>query len=206
MGTCSVAKTESGIAIFNLYGQYRYGKDKRHLNYEALYRGLEFAKEKIYSMGLENKKIGTCRLGSGLAGGSWPVVKSMLEDVFKNLDIVVYSLENTEEFFKKKEGFSAGDRAWAMEISSFKQKFQESLNEEKMFSTEKALEIQRVISEAIITLIDHFRLASGFRIQDSVISHKQRFAGCLQIFQWNILSCSFVARRRYALPTDEVSY
>ena len=67
----------------NLYGQYRYGTEKQHTDYDAIEKGLHkickfldlFAKDDK-----SNIKIGLPRLGCGLGGGSWDIVSKIIEE------------------------------------------------------------------------------------------------------------------------------
>lgn len=93
LGSFSWARGKSGVIVINLYGQYRYGRDRCHLDYDALRKGLSraylFLTEEADSAFL---KIGTYRLGCGLAGGDWVVVKQILEDSFKDETVHVWAL------------------------------------------------------------------------------------------------------------------
>lgn len=64
----------------NMYSQFSMGRDKRHVNYEALYRCLEAIRGHITNTAF--KIAFPYKLSSQNAGGSWKVVKCMLEDVF----------------------------------------------------------------------------------------------------------------------------
>jgi hypothetical protein len=86
--------------IVNLYAQFRFGRERRHLDYEALYQclselnallrakkdeeGLDFALGLPYNMGCVN------------AGGSWIVVEAMIRDIFVDSPIRVVIVEKTE--------------------------------------------------------------------------------------------------------------
>lgn len=85
--------SEGDVHIFNLYGQYRYGTEKRQVNYEALIKGLYSIKKFIEESEIDVRKIGTYQLGCGLAGGNWEIVKPIIEEVFP-IEILVYILCN----------------------------------------------------------------------------------------------------------------
>lgn len=93
LGTISVSKTD-GVTVFNLYGQFYYGRGVRNLNYEALYNGLVAVKVFIAKnpSSFQGVKIGTYPLGCGLAGGNWKIVKPIIEEIFHDTDIYVYTL------------------------------------------------------------------------------------------------------------------
>lgn len=83
LGRYSIAFIEEGNKlIYNCYGQRYYGRDKRHLDYEAFYNSISMVKQDIR----DNEILGIpSGIGCGLAGGSWMVVQAMLEDVFGDL-------------------------------------------------------------------------------------------------------------------------
>lgn len=81
LGDYSTVKCHDDKQGFNLYGQYNFGGWARMTNYEAVYNGLTKIKKhaeesNILKLGLP-KNMG-CRLG----GGSWRVVRAMIEDIF----------------------------------------------------------------------------------------------------------------------------
>jgi O-acetyl-ADP-ribose deacetylase (regulator of RNase III) len=66
--------------IFNLYGQETYGYG-RMVNYEAIYTALEAMKNYCLQNGIS--KVGFPYLmASDRAGGAWPVIEAMIQDVF----------------------------------------------------------------------------------------------------------------------------
>jgi O-acetyl-ADP-ribose deacetylase (regulator of RNase III) len=86
LGTYSIARINRAPLrlsyIFNLYGQYEFGRDRRHTNYEAVYNGLSAIRN-----GVTNSKlvIGIpYKMSCNLAGGSWRIVETMIRDVFED--------------------------------------------------------------------------------------------------------------------------
>jgi O-acetyl-ADP-ribose deacetylase (regulator of RNase III) len=82
LGKFSVVKCHDDKYGYNLYGQYNYGLQQRHTNYEAVYTGLigirnHATQANIIRLGLP-KNMG-CRLG----GGSWGIVKAIIDDIFE---------------------------------------------------------------------------------------------------------------------------
>lgn len=85
LGTIGVVKLENCTKpsyIINMYGQFEYGKVQRYLDYEAFYKCLiklrDFMKEKPdLVLGIPYK------IGCGLAGGDWNIVKTMIYSVFE---------------------------------------------------------------------------------------------------------------------------
>jgi O-acetyl-ADP-ribose deacetylase (regulator of RNase III) len=94
LGEVSFAPIGDNKVIFNLYGQYRYGHDKRYTDYEAVYSGLEKIKESCESAGIELILI-PYKMSSNLAGGDWRIVEKMIEVVFEtfNGDVRICKLE-----------------------------------------------------------------------------------------------------------------
>ena len=90
LGTFSVAHIlKEDKYIFNLYGQYNYGAMARFTSYDAIDRGLRkieaYARENhLSTLGLP-KKMGCMR-----GGGSWPIVRAIIEDVFKESPVELY--------------------------------------------------------------------------------------------------------------------
>jgi len=81
LGQFSTVKCHDDKQGYNLYGQYDLGTWGRMTNYEAVYSGLVRIKQhaeeaNILKLGLP-KNMG-CRLG----GGSWRVVRVMIDDIF----------------------------------------------------------------------------------------------------------------------------
>jgi O-acetyl-ADP-ribose deacetylase (regulator of RNase III) len=83
-----VSSDKSRKYIVNLYTQYTFGTDKVQLDYEALIKSLVHLKR----LAGNNLKIGIPRIGCGLAGGDWNAVKAIINYVFHDKDIYVYSL------------------------------------------------------------------------------------------------------------------
>ena len=87
LGSYSYAVFDSGNDLpkygFNLYGQYRYGTEKQHTDYEAIEKGLEAIRKRLDLSSRDDKTditIGLPRLGCGLGGGSWDVVSKIIEE------------------------------------------------------------------------------------------------------------------------------
>ena len=90
LGTFSVAHIlREDKYVFNLYGQYNFGAMARFTSYDAIDRGLRkieaYARENnLSTLGLP-KNMGCMR-----GGGSWPIVRAIIEDVFKESPIELY--------------------------------------------------------------------------------------------------------------------
>lgn len=87
LGTFHVTPVENGTKrIAWLVGQADVGTDRRQLNYEALYAGLESLKTLLtdaHAQGRTQWVLGLPQwLGCGLAGGREPIVQAMVETLF----------------------------------------------------------------------------------------------------------------------------
>jgi len=83
LGTFSKAK-HGDLTIVNAYTQYRYGRDKIHLSYDALRQCLKGIKSEY-----KGKRIGLPLIGAGLGGGDWKLIKSMIDDELEGMDITI---------------------------------------------------------------------------------------------------------------------
>lgn len=84
----------NGKTVFNLYTQYRYGhpsKGTNHLDYQALRQALTAMKRLLDSWD-EPMPVAMPRIGCGLAGGKWSRVEDIINKVFPNRSIYVYTL------------------------------------------------------------------------------------------------------------------
>lgn len=105
LGRYSVAHDKpSDTIIYNLYGQYMYGRDKRYTDYDALRSALSnMAKHIVYSdelaflrfdCSLKPIKVGFPKLGCGVAGGDWNIVSRIIEKRFPDseFEVTIYTL------------------------------------------------------------------------------------------------------------------
>ena len=84
--------TPDGRIIFNLIGQKNYGYDgKRYVSYDAIAKGFEGLDEVSLDLGMSSLFMPL--IGSGLAGGSWRVISSIVETYSINFSPVVYLLD-----------------------------------------------------------------------------------------------------------------
>jgi O-acetyl-ADP-ribose deacetylase (regulator of RNase III) len=88
MGTLSLARVNADRGsqidvIVNLYGQFKTSSSERMTSYDALDTGLRALEQRLVSKGKQNMVVGVpYQLGSGLGGGNWNVVKTILSEVF----------------------------------------------------------------------------------------------------------------------------
>ena len=90
-----------GVTIVNLYGQYTYGTDKVQTVYGKFEEGLRKVMEGLATSPKHKEayeadvsvfyKIGLpYRIGCGLAGGDWNVVRTIIENVCFDYDVPIY--------------------------------------------------------------------------------------------------------------------
>lgn len=89
LGSFSWVKARDGKYIYNCYSQFRYGKEQRHTDYEAVYTGLSRIEEHAKSMGLTSLAL-PYKMGCALGGGSWRIVNAIIEDIFEENQIDLY--------------------------------------------------------------------------------------------------------------------
>ena len=77
--------------VYNMYGQFRYGREKRQTSYDAFVSGLE--KIRIHAMSKGLTRLGLPdHMGSTLGGGNWVVVRAIIASVFdsdKEIDLYI---------------------------------------------------------------------------------------------------------------------
>jgi O-acetyl-ADP-ribose deacetylase (regulator of RNase III) len=91
LGTYSCCKAEHHyydrpITIVNAYTQFRYGRDRIHADYGAIRDVM-----KKINNDFEYQCLGMPKIGAGLGGGNWNIIKSILDEVFKERIIYVYT-------------------------------------------------------------------------------------------------------------------
>ena len=89
LGTFSWVKTHDDKYVYNCYSQFRYGKEQRHTNYEAIYTGLSSIKDHASSIELTSLSL-PYNMGCALGGGSWNIVRAIIQDVFYDSDINLF--------------------------------------------------------------------------------------------------------------------
>lgn len=79
------------IYIANLFSQYRYGRDKCHTDYSALETCLSNVRHYCYENNLQMAVPN--KIGCGLAGGDWNIVKQLLIDMFETAPVDLFVCE-----------------------------------------------------------------------------------------------------------------
>lgn len=106
LGNVSFSENDHGI-IFNMNAQHLYGAGDRFLNYEAFYNCLESVRD-TYDIYDGVKPLGFPKLvGCDRAGGSWRVVKAMIDDVFKDHEVLIVEYDTSE---KSKYGYMCDEQ------------------------------------------------------------------------------------------------
>lgn len=77
------------VTIINAYTQFFYGTNSRKLDYEALYKCLE----KIDELMSGEDSLLIPKIGCGLAGGNWRIVKTMIQEVLKDKNVKIVENE-----------------------------------------------------------------------------------------------------------------
>ena len=90
LGTFTFAKHQNGSVVYNVYGQYNYGRGKQTINSE-LRKGLVAVRQHMIDNNL--KTLGLPFIGCGLAGGDWegfvyPTIKAIFED--NSVDVTIF--------------------------------------------------------------------------------------------------------------------
>jgi len=88
LGGITYSQVRPNMYVFNLYGQYEFGKYARHTDYEAVYTGLENILSRIIKLNIKKVLI-PYKMSSNLAGGDWRIIEKIIEVIFENTDIVV---------------------------------------------------------------------------------------------------------------------
>ena len=100
LGTFTIAHAKDGKYIYNLYGQYNFGKQLRQTHYEGFYRAMESIYRDVLSKDLTTASV-PYNIGCGLAGGSWRIVEAIIRDIWENsnvkLTICRYVPENARD-------------------------------------------------------------------------------------------------------------
>lgn len=96
LGQAQVCRLDylDNILVANLFGQLNIGTSKRQTNYEALYVSLVNLKEMIKAHPDKNFHDADIafpeNLGSGLGGGNWNIIYTMIKEVFKDTAYTIY--------------------------------------------------------------------------------------------------------------------
>ena len=89
LGTYTYAQVEHKVYIFNVYGQYGYGRQKSivYTQEEFLMQGLRDARAKALTYG-PCVFLLPLYIGAGLANGNHPSIKKGMEEIFKDDEVI----------------------------------------------------------------------------------------------------------------------
>lgn len=113
LGTVSAGYGEDKL-FFNCYAQWGYDASVKQIEYGALHRSLEIVHSWYGDNWLASRKLGMPRLGCGLAGGDWIIVKQIIEEVFHDTTVYVYSLQETALMWMYTSSFYPASQANAL--------------------------------------------------------------------------------------------
>lgn len=89
LGTYSSVK-EKGVIIVNAYTQYKYGRDKAHVDYDAIRDVFKLIKKDFSGL-----RIGYPLIGCGLAGGDWDIVSVIIDEELEDEDHTLVKFNGT---------------------------------------------------------------------------------------------------------------
>lgn len=89
LGKFSTVKCHDDKQGYNMYGQYNLGMWARQTDYEAVYKGLSAIRDhaiecNVLRLGLPKN------MGCVLGGGSWRVVRAIIDDIFETSPIELF--------------------------------------------------------------------------------------------------------------------
>jgi O-acetyl-ADP-ribose deacetylase (regulator of RNase III) len=87
LGTCFLTGN-----IAHLFGQLNYDRNSRMTNYEALYTALNMLRVQMKDKDWKSVAFPK-NIGSGLAGGHWPIVEAMIEYLFEDYTVEIWEYD-----------------------------------------------------------------------------------------------------------------
>lgn len=105
-----------GIHVFNMIGQHMLRRDEEGhppIRYDAVWKCLRTLREDwkynrycVSRIGnVESRSWHLPRIGCGLAGGSWSIMREIIKDALQGEDVYVYTLPSETNNFLKNEDF-----------------------------------------------------------------------------------------------------
>lgn len=95
-GHSQIVPIDDNKKVINMFAQLFYGYDgKRYTSYDAFWACLGEIKEKVP----KGSKIGfPVRIGCGLGGANWSIIRTMIEEVLgQEYEVYIYHLEDNNE-------------------------------------------------------------------------------------------------------------
>jgi hypothetical protein len=92
LGTNQVVGVSENLAVINMIAQRGLiGRSNPHpLNYDALRKCMEMVPSVVKTMAGE---IHTIKFGSGLAGGDWDRIEEMIDEIWGDLSVTIYTID-----------------------------------------------------------------------------------------------------------------
>jgi O-acetyl-ADP-ribose deacetylase (regulator of RNase III) len=91
LGGYSTAIISSNVVMLNMYTQYNYGTETRHVNYAAIALAFKSVNDNLSGKG---HTMYIPKIGAGLAGGDWDIISTIINDATPDLHIVVIDYVN----------------------------------------------------------------------------------------------------------------
>ena len=92
LGEVGVVDLKDRQILFNCFTQFYYGYDNvRRVNYSALAKCFITLNDSLRDSNLDNK-LAIPKIGCGLAGGDWDIVKELIDDATPDIEVYVYEL------------------------------------------------------------------------------------------------------------------
>ena len=94
LGSFSWAHTLDGKIVINMYSQFRYGREKRHTDYDAMEQALPRIIDFIQKEVGAKCKVGIpYKIGCQLGGGDFNIVEDIFIKHFNKTDLQLYIVE-----------------------------------------------------------------------------------------------------------------
>jgi O-acetyl-ADP-ribose deacetylase (regulator of RNase III) len=103
LGAAYPVEVDSNLIVWNAITQNLYGTNKRMVSYDAIQTCFQdindfiFVSREIYTI---PAKVHIPYIGAGLGGGSWNIIKSIIEDTM-NYPVFVWSLDGKDPYGHK---------------------------------------------------------------------------------------------------------
>lgn len=94
LGTYSRVQVTHQFNILNCYTQYKYGRDKRYADYDAIDRCLDTISHN-FAEGVWDIRMP--KIGCGLARGDWNVVEQLINENLGSHNVTVFYLEGDKQ-------------------------------------------------------------------------------------------------------------
>lgn len=99
LGSCTdtwVTAEKYNFKVFNLYTQYRYGRNTsvRYVCYHAIRRCFSAMAHELKCSKQEHLRIGIPKIGAGLANGDWGVISKIIQEEMQGFDVTVVEFNN----------------------------------------------------------------------------------------------------------------